>query len=1102
MANQPIRNEMLINGTWTNVTTYTRGRDTANMSITRGSSAEQGFLSNGTLDFTLNNRDGRFSNRNPNSPYFGLIGRNVQFRSGMSGMDKHVRLIDASTSTGAYDGAEISTADKAALDITGDIDIRIDIEPDDWNGGYVQLLAGKYVNSGGSNQRSWYLYLNERGMPGMVWSTDGTLAGRITTEPSTNPQLSGRMALRVTLDVNNGSGGYTATWYTSTSIAGSWTQIGQTVTTSGTTSIFSSTANLEIGDINGASDRQDAVTGAVPLIGRVYGFELRNGIGGSKVAEIELSGRTRGDTSWSDGLGNTWTCAASASVDDEDYRFWGQTTRLPQKWDGTGTDIYVPASCGDRLQLVQNVKKPLRSPIYRNLSRYTLDSWHTCEDGSTASSLGAAAGNAGIISEASFVSDADLVGSDGVLSYDADTGYATATAPTGSNTGTAFWLWYFKLTAIPAGTIEPLYVYYSGGTLARVALSVGVANWTITAYKTDGTTLGTSSTAHSTAPPNNWVAMRLKLTQNGSNIDYEWAWYPIGYVTTFGTSGTWNSATCGRPSSWLTPSFTGKSGMRHAHIVLNRADVAFSDYTFTSSTNAYVGEDPTDRFARLAIEEGIPWFVRGKRDQGPGMGPQGTKTLVDLWQECAAVCEGMLYSPRDKYGVTLRTFGNIANRFPLPEISYTSNHLVGSLDPDEVTSGVTNDVTANKENGSFRRYVKTSGSLNVNDPTTDPNGAGLLDSTITRNVNDESELLTQAQWEVFRSTWDELRYPTVQLELARDQFTANASLTTSVRRFDLGDAFALTDLNTGWLPPEDVKLLIRGYTETYDNKLRGFSLNCTPYGPYDFGLLADSMSSPQVKRRDSSDTTLASTVTSTASPLTFSTVTAQNRWTLDYANYDAVLWENGQPSERFTILWTSNVGSLAPLEGGFETGITGWTSSGTMTLTQSTDFAHVGTYSCKAVVTGTPSTASVLNNTQVAVSPSVSYTATIWVYSTSSVNNVTARIAWYTGAGVFLSNSGTAITLSANTWTKVTITATSPGTAGLARYGMIISGSPATGTTVYLDDVDLVLDSNGLTSAGPYQQIVHVTRSVNGIVKAGTAGSEIHVFQRGYRGRK
>lgn len=70
--------EILIDGVWTNITSYVYRRD--QIQIRRGRADEASVAEASTCLLTLNNRDGRFSPRNPTSPYFGKIGRNTQIR--------------------------------------------------------------------------------------------------------------------------------------------------------------------------------------------------------------------------------------------------------------------------------------------------------------------------------------------------------------------------------------------------------------------------------------------------------------------------------------------------------------------------------------------------------------------------------------------------------------------------------------------------------------------------------------------------------------------------------------------------------------------------------------------------------------------------------------------------------------------------------------------------------------------------------------------------------------------------------------------------------------------------------------------------------------
>jgi hypothetical protein len=70
--------ELFYSGTWHDITSYVYERD--RIQITRGRPNETTSADPSSCSLTLNNRDGRFSSRNPNSPLYGLIGRNTPLR--------------------------------------------------------------------------------------------------------------------------------------------------------------------------------------------------------------------------------------------------------------------------------------------------------------------------------------------------------------------------------------------------------------------------------------------------------------------------------------------------------------------------------------------------------------------------------------------------------------------------------------------------------------------------------------------------------------------------------------------------------------------------------------------------------------------------------------------------------------------------------------------------------------------------------------------------------------------------------------------------------------------------------------------------------------
>ena len=66
---------------WVDITSYVYYRDSSSfINITRGRPNEAGNAQPQTASFELNNRDGRFSPRNPVGAYYGYIGRNTQVR--------------------------------------------------------------------------------------------------------------------------------------------------------------------------------------------------------------------------------------------------------------------------------------------------------------------------------------------------------------------------------------------------------------------------------------------------------------------------------------------------------------------------------------------------------------------------------------------------------------------------------------------------------------------------------------------------------------------------------------------------------------------------------------------------------------------------------------------------------------------------------------------------------------------------------------------------------------------------------------------------------------------------------------------------------------
>jgi hypothetical protein len=198
-------------------------------------------------------------------------------------------------------GNYLTVPDENAFDITGDIDIRVQVALDDWTPAAIAYVLGKST----AVQYSYVLQVNTSGTLSLLWSPDGGTT--VITKTSTVAPTIGDgqpLWIRGTLDVNNGASGYDVQFFTSTN-GTTWTQLGTTVTTAGTTSIFSGTAEIRIG--RGASGTQ-------LMIGKHYRSQILDGINGTTVLDVDTSVITSGGaTSFTAGTGQTVTIERATS---------------------------------------------------------------------------------------------------------------------------------------------------------------------------------------------------------------------------------------------------------------------------------------------------------------------------------------------------------------------------------------------------------------------------------------------------------------------------------------------------------------------------------------------------------------------------------------------------------------------------------------------------------------------------------------------------------------------------------------------------------------------------------------------------------------------
>jgi|GEM_PF-5727117 len=268
------------------------------------------------------------------------------------------------------------------------------------------------------------------------------------------------------------------------------------------------------------------------------------------------------------------------------------------------------------------------------------------------------------------------------------------------------------------------------------------------------------------------------------------------------------------------------------HVAVWAPVPAAETYTWWAA-DGWRGETAAARLARLGAEQGIPIAVVGDPDQSSPMGPQGVKTWYDLVVECATTDGGILYEQRETLGLAYRTRTSLYNQDPLVEVDYSAGHLAPPLEPAGPQDPA-NDITVVGSTGTARAVVE-GGPMSIQDP---PDGIGSgYDRSITVNEAYPRQLPGIAQWIRHILSWEEERYPALTVRLHADPWASDPEMLARAVALDAGRVLVLGGL-PDWVPPGPIRLMVQGYTEVIPTSAeRTITWVMEPAGPYTVGVL-------------------------------------------------------------------------------------------------------------------------------------------------------------------------------------------------------------------------------------------------------------------------
>lgn len=806
--------ELYYDGAWHDVTADVLCRTP--ITIERGRADEAQRVETTTCKLMFNNGQskvaptvtGRYSRRNPRSDLYGKIGRGTPVRVSVRAGSTYLLLPGQ-----ALDRA--TTPDASQIDITGSIDVRIQVRLTNWStAGDAIELAGRYGVSG--SLRSWlWLYGANRDLV-LRWSADGT---NIIQQPSTVTvpvPPSGRIALRSTLDASNS----VVTHYWAPTIAGPWTQLGDPSAAGGATSLFNTSLALEVGAV--------ADLGFVSAAGAVEAFELYDGIAGTPAALADFTAQTAGASSFVDDAGLTWTMQNNAALSTTRVRFVGEIDDWPPRWDVSQRDAWMQVEAGGILRrLGQGDGTVLQSVLRREMTAddATLPvAYWPIEDAARAGTVASGLGSTAMEVNGSpeFAAFSGFACSDAIVTVKTGSSL-TGRVPRYTSTGETQVRWLCNVPDSGGPTDAVLLRIDTTGSAARWDLVYRTGGaLELISYDDAGTQLATTG-ASGFDVDGRLLRMSLEFTQDGSDIDYEIVTFEVdgeGLVDSF----TLASQTFGRVWKVTVAPGANVDGVSYGHLAVY--DVITSIFDLQNQTNAWNGERAGRRLERLCAENGIVFTYSGDLDTTEPMGPQRSDTLLNLLDEAAAADVSAIQETRETYGLTFHPRTALYNQTAVAELTYDGEDgPVGvPTEPAEDDQYLKNRLTVSREEGSSFTYAREDGPNSIQ-PV--PDGAGPRGGSVSLNVESDTQLPDQAAWRVALGTVDEPHWPNIPVNLA-----AAPEIIGEVCELDTGLRMTISD-PPEWVPPETIDQLVQGYIETIGHPVDwDTTFNTVPYSPY------------------------------------------------------------------------------------------------------------------------------------------------------------------------------------------------------------------------------------------------------------------------------
>jgi hypothetical protein len=787
------------------------------VSKTRGRSDESSDVAPTAAGLELDNPEGDLTPDNASGAHYPNVDLGTPFRWWIE-----VGLPRLYLRPERISSAEIASS--AALDLAGDLDVRIDMHLKSMDpSGVPAVVVGRADDS---NPYSWRLAVHPDRTVTLFWSATGTTPPLSITSTVPVVPMSARATLRVTLDVNNGAAGRTATFYVGESVAGPFTQVGPAVIQAGATSIANVSEPLVVGS---AADLPVANAPDAD----VYAFQLLDGIGGSALADADFTAQVSGTGSFVDSAGRTWDIF-NAELSNRWFRMVGTGDEWAPTWPWGDLSSQIPGGLTEGqarvdvaisgiLRRLGQGATPLDSALRRAITaRSDVIAYWPMEDESGAATL--ASGIPGrpamtFSGAINLASDSTLPGSKPLPELTGSTGLSGAIV--GNFNGTWQVDWYINSETGPALPTAVMAVSVAPGAAATIWLvQISAAAVTVTGYAPNGSVFVTTS-ATPTDMFGGWVHLRLAMWASGADVHMRLTWEKVTYPASTAYSLTSTTAgVLGNPVSLSIAPYVLLDGIATGHWSVSRV---FDADLVGNAATGWLGETAADRMARLFAEEGVAFRVIGDPSTTERMGSQQPATLLTLADDAENADGGVLYEMPDAVGLLYRTRESLYNQPPNMVLDAHLMQMQNPFLPILDDQRVTNVATVTRVGGSSFTAVDEA---SVAKRGTYPDGK-------TLNLYQDSQNQSAAGWMLHQGIVKGMRYPSLVTDLGEAPEKVAEWLTV-----DQGARVHVLNL-----PPQHpagpVKVMVEGYGEPISPATWVPAMNCSPAGVWDVGVIDD-----------------------------------------------------------------------------------------------------------------------------------------------------------------------------------------------------------------------------------------------------------------------